>query len=70
MEPLEDGWTGPTRAHGVQCASWSANPADMISGTPNADDLKEEEYMWVQGIGSEGDRNGLTDPVTGTSRRP
>ena len=70
MEPLEDSWTGPTQAHGIQCASWSADPADMISGIPNADDLKEEEYMWNQGIGSEADRSGITDTTSGTSRRP
>ena len=68
-EPLEYGWTGPTNAHGVQCASWSTNPADMVL-THNQDDIDEEEYIWNQGIGSEADRDGLTDPTTGTGRRP
>ena len=69
-EPLERSWTGPTDAHGVQCASWSSDPADMIRTHPTTTDLDEEEYMWVQGIGSEADRNGITMPATGTSRRP
>ena len=70
MENLENGWTGPTDAHGVQCASWSINMADQWSGLVNADDLAEQEYMYNQGIDSEADRNGITSPTTGTSRLP
>jgi hypothetical protein len=69
-EPLERSWTGPTDAHGVQCASWSDDPADKGPLTPTVDDMNEVAYMWVQGISSEADRNGITFPATGTSRRP
>lgn len=69
-ENLENGWTGPTDAHGIQCASWSSDPADRWSGLPTQTDIDEVNYMYGQGIGSEADRNGITFPATGTSRRP
>lgn len=54
---------------GRACASWSNNPADKVR-TVNKRDLDEEEYMYNQGIGSEANRNGITDAVTGSGRRP
>lgn len=69
MEPLDDSWTGPTDAHGIQCASWSSNPADMVT-TVNQADLDENQYIYEQGIGSEADRNGLTTPTTATNLLP
>ena len=53
---------------GIQCASWSNNPADQIVTPPTADDLNEADYMTIQGITSEPDRCGLTDSVTATNR--
>ena len=67
---LEDGWTGPDDHNGIQCASWSSNPADSISGVPTQTDLDENEYMYNQGIQSEADRNGITMPTTGTNLLP
>jgi hypothetical protein len=55
---------------GIQCASWSNVMADQIKTAPTEDDLNEEDYMYIQGIGSEPDRNGLTDTVTASNRRP
>ena len=55
---------------GTICASWSNDPADIVKTDPTDDDLAEEEYMWLQGIGSEANRNGITGEATGTSRRP
>ena len=55
--------------NGILCASWSTNPADQILTPPNQRDLDEVEYIWDQGIGSEADRNGITDQVVGTWRR-
>ena len=54
---------------GIQCASWSNNPADQILTPPTADDLDSADYMTLQGITSEPDRCGLTDQVTATNRR-
>jgi len=53
---------------GRACASWSSNPADRVTSV-NARDLEEEEYIYNQGIGSEANRSGITDAVTGTNRR-
>lgn len=55
---------------GIQCASWSNNMADQIKTSPTETDLDEEEYMALQGIGSEADRCGLTDAVTASNREP
>jgi len=56
------------QTQGTLCASWSDNPAD--SPTPvNEPDLEENEYIAIQGIGSEARRNGITEPVTGSNRR-
>jgi len=49
---------------GVQCDSWSSDPADKVT-TVNQRDRDEEEYIWRQGIGSEANRNGITGAVTG-----
>ena len=53
-----------TEDNGRQCASWSTDPADKVSVVAQAD-LDENEYIYNQGIGSEPNRNGITDPVTG-----
>lgn len=62
-------WSEPNDNVGVKCASWSNNMADQVR-TISTGDLDENEYIWVQGLGSEADRNGITSPTTGTSRRP
>ena len=54
---------------GRQCNSWSDDPAEKVT-TVNDRDLDEEEYIYIQGIGSEANRNGITGAVTGTYRRP
>ena len=54
---------------GRQCDSWSNDPADKVTAV-NQRDLDENEYIYVQGTGSEANRNGITDAVTGTYRRP
>lgn len=59
----------PDNYAGIQCASWSNNPADRFSPI-NPPDLEENEYMYNQGIMSEANRNGITAPTTGTNRRP
>jgi hypothetical protein len=56
--------------NGIQCASWSNNMADQVKTTPTEDDLDEEDYMYIQGLGSEPDRCGLTDAVTASNRNP
>ena len=56
--------------NGIQCASWSNNPADKIVTPPTETDLDEEEYMTGQCITSEADRCGLTDTVTASNRKP
>ena len=53
---------------GRACASFSTNPADKVSAV-NQPDLDEAEYMYNQGIDSEANRNGLTDPVTGAPNK-
>jgi hypothetical protein len=50
----------------MQCLSWSDNPADKVT-TVNQPDLDENEYIYNQGIGSEANRNGITNPVTGNA---
>jgi len=63
VEPVDDDHMG------IQCASWSDDPADIVTSV-NSRDLEEEEYIYNQGIGSEANRNGITSAVTGTYRRP
>lgn len=63
VQPIDDDHMG------IQCASWSDNPADIVKGV-NQRDLDENEYIYNQGIGSEANRNGITSAVTGTYRRP
>lgn len=53
--------------NGRACASWSNNPADRVTTVAQAD-LDENEYIYNQGIGSEANRNGLTDPLTASDR--
>ena len=67
---LSESWTGPDDHNGIQCASWSSNPADMIKTMPTQTDLDENEYMYNQGIQSEADRNGITMPVSGSGDLP
>lgn len=52
---------------GRSCTSWSNNPATKV-GIPTAEDLQEEDYMAVQGIGSEPNRAGIGE-TTGGSRQ-
>lgn len=59
----------PDNHNGIQCSSWSGNPADIVTAV-NQRDLDEEDYMAVQGIGSEANRNGMTDQSGDTWRRP
>jgi hypothetical protein len=54
---------------GIQCASWSSDPADKV-GEVNSRDMEENDYIYNQGIGSEANRNGLTAAVTATDRLP
>jgi len=54
---------------GRQCASWSSDPADIVK-TVNERDLDENDYIYLQRIGSEANRGGITGQVTGSSRRP
>jgi len=54
-------------AMGRACTSWSQNPADVIKD-PTQDDLNEEEYMYIQGVGSEAIRAGIGE-TTGGSRQ-
>jgi len=51
---------------GRACASWSDDPADRVEAVAQAD-LDENEYIYNQGIGSEANRGGITDPVTGNA---
>jgi hypothetical protein len=44
--------------------------ADQVKSPPTDDDLDAEEYIDIQGIGSEPDRNGITDMSSGTNRKP
>jgi hypothetical protein len=60
---------GPDNHNGIQCASWSDNPADIVTAH-NQRDLDEEQYIWEQGIGSEPNRSGITDQSGDTWRRP
>jgi len=53
-----------TEENGRACASWSDDPNDVVTTVAQAD-LDEEEYIYNQGIGSEPNRSGITDPVTG-----
>lgn len=64
------GWEGRTIDDfvGRQCASWSNNMLDQVKTPPTDDDLNEEEYMAIQGIGSEADRCGITIVTDGSNR--
>lgn len=53
---------------GRRCESWSDNPTDQIGGLPSQNDLSEEDYITVQGIGSEANRCGIGQ-TTGGSRQ-
>jgi hypothetical protein len=54
--------------NGRACNSWSNNPADQIVTMPTADDLKEEDYMTVQGVGSEANRCGIGQTTGGSKQ--
>ncbi len=56
-----------TPYNGRQCLSFSTNPADKFSPV-KPPDMAENEYIYNQGIGSEANRNGMTDPVTSGGR--
>jgi len=51
---------------GRACASYSNDMADQVRIVAQSD-LDENEYIYNQGIGSEANRSGITDPVTGTA---
>ncbi len=51
---------------GRACESWSDDMADQVRTVAQAD-LDENEYIFNQGIGSEANRSGITDPVTGNA---
>jgi len=53
---------------GRACESWSTDRADMVTAV-NERDLAEEEYIYIQGIGSEANRGGITGAVTGSDRK-
>ena len=55
-----------TSSNGRRCASYSVNPADKVT-TVSANDLKENQYIYEQGIGQEANHNGITSPVTGNA---
>lgn len=55
-----------TESNGRACESWSTNPVDKVTTVAQAD-LDENEYICRQGIASEANRNGITDPVTGNA---
>lgn len=56
---------------GIACASWSDNPSEKVHvSAATEDDLAYEERMFIDGIGAEANPNGLTEPTTGTYRRP
>jgi len=52
---------------GRACESWSDDPADIVTGV-NDRDRAENEYMYIQGIGSEANSGGIVGPVTGGRR--
>ena len=52
---------------GRACLSWDTDPAHKVL-IPTEDDLKEEDYMTIRGVGSEADRCGIT-VATGGSRQ-
>ena len=55
-----------TNDMGRKCGSWSSDIADQIRTVAQAD-LDENEYIYNQCIGSEANRSGITEPVTGTA---
>jgi hypothetical protein len=61
------GFTDLTSDNGRSCDSWSDNPDDKVT-TITESDIEANNYIYLQGIGSESDRNGLTSPTTGSSR--
>ena len=51
-----------TEAMGRACLSWTPNPADKLTfAHPTVDDYNEEDYMFLHGIGSEANRNGIAE---------
>jgi len=52
---------------GRACASWTIDPAKEVR-THNANDIAEVNYIFVQGIGSEANRDGITSQITGGDR--
>ena len=61
QEPVNDSHMG------IACNSWSDDLVDK-GNEANQRDLEEVEYIAVQGIGSEANRSGIVDPVTGGDR--
>jgi hypothetical protein len=55
--------------NGRACLSWSENPSDRLTfANPTQDDLDENDYMYIEGIGSEANRSGIGE-TTGGSRQ-
>ena len=59
----------PDSHTGIQCASWSNDPAQIVR-TIDQTDMDENQYIYDQGLGSEANRNGITDQPSDTWRRP
>jgi len=54
--------------NGTNCLQWSDDPADRITKITQAD-LDYNEMLNEEGILTEPNRNGITEPVTGGRRR-
>ena len=57
----------PDSYTGRVCASWTQDMAQQVR-TVSQHDLEEVDYQFIQGIGSEANRNGINTPVTGGDR--
>ena len=53
---------------GKKCDSWSNVMSAQVK-IPTEGDLDEQDYIFIQGIGSEADRCGISDAVTASNRK-
>jgi hypothetical protein len=58
----------PDDNSGRACTSWSSDPSTNPTEWTD-DDFEENKYMFLQGIGSEPNRNGIGEFTTGGSRQ-